>query len=79
MYGVYLKCDNCGKTIGGEDVTEKLQGIPTLTRFEGPKLRELAGIRGWAHALPDTDTCPICAMFFAMPVKALDTEPKPVV
>lgn len=43
MYGIYLKCEKCGKTIGGEDVTPKQQGIPTLSRFDG---------KNYAHLLP---------------------------
>lgn len=58
MYGIYLKCETCGKTIGGEDVTPKQQGIPTLTRWEGKKLRELAAERGWTSGESDTGYCP---------------------
>lgn len=61
MYGIYLKCDQCGATIGGEDVTPKQQGIPTLNRREGAKLRELAAVLyGWSHPESDTDLCPQC-------------------
>jgi len=61
MYGIYLKCEKCGKTIGGEDVTPKQQGIPTLGRFEGRRLRELAAERGWTHHPPNDDLCPECS------------------
>lgn len=62
MYGIYLKCEGCGATIGGEDVTPKQQSIPTLTRFEGVRLRELAALRGWVSvADADKDYCPVCA------------------
>lgn len=61
MYGIYLKCERCGKTIGGEDVTPKQQGIQTLKRWEGVRLRELAAERGWTHQPPDADPCPECS------------------
>lgn len=61
MYGIYLKCERCGKTIGGEDVTPKQQGIPTLTRRQGSKLRALAADLGWTHLAPDADLCPECS------------------
>jgi len=62
MYGIYLRCETCGKTLGGEDVTPKQQGIPTLTRHEGAKLRELASVVGWTHTPPDVDLCPACSI-----------------
>lgn len=61
MYGIYLECDQCGKTIGGEDVTPKMQGIPTLTRGQGRELRALAADRGWTHIAPEKDLCPDCS------------------
>jgi hypothetical protein len=61
MYGIYLKCEHCGTTIGGEDVTPKQQGIPTLTRWQGRELRERAAQRGWTHEPPDGDLCPECS------------------
>ena len=61
MYGIYLKCEHCGATIGGEDVTPKQQGIPTLGRFEGAALRTLAAEHGWTHEAQDVDYCPPCS------------------
>lgn len=62
MYGIYLKCEHCGKTIGGENVTPTQQGIPTLTRWQGRELRERAAQRGWTHRPPDSDLCTECSM-----------------
>jgi hypothetical protein len=61
MYGIYLKCESCGKTIGGEEVTPRHRGAPTLGRFDGAKLRALAADRGWTHEEPDSDFCPACS------------------
>lgn len=61
MYGIYLECERCGKTIGGEDVTPKQQGIPTLTRWQGRELSALAADRGWAYQAPNADLCPECS------------------
>jgi hypothetical protein len=58
--GIYLKCDNCGATIGGEQVTPKKQGIPPLNQWQGQTLRELASGLGWTQDAPDTDFCPGC-------------------
>jgi hypothetical protein len=60
MYGIYLKCERCQATIGGEHVTPAQQGIPTLQRGEGRKLREEAAKRGWRFVPPDSDYCPAC-------------------
>jgi hypothetical protein len=61
MYGIYLKCEQCGKTIGGEEVTPKQQGIPPLTRWQRTELRLLAADRGWTHQPRDYDFCPDCS------------------
>lgn len=58
MYGIYLKCEVCGATLGGEQVTPAEQGIPTLTHWQGRALREAAENRGWAFVPPDGDYCP---------------------
>lgn len=60
MYGIYLRCETCRKTIGGEQVTEKHE--PPLNRREGRRLRELAAERGWTHTPPDSDLCPDCSV-----------------
>lgn len=59
-YGIYLQCETCKATIGGEQVTPKQQGIPTLTRHESAILRKLAGDRGWLCLPGDLDYCPDC-------------------
>jgi len=61
MYGIYLECERCGATLGGENVTPKQQGIRTLNRFEGAELRALAADRGWTHEPPDADFCADCS------------------
>lgn len=60
MYGIYLRCETCGKTIGGEDVTPKQKGFEPLGRSDGRKLRALAAERGWTHYPYDDDYCPEC-------------------
>ena len=69
MHGIYLKCENCGATIGGEEVTPKQAGIPPLTWFERHKLRELAAERGWTHEPPDSDYCPACGFKASRPAR----------
>lgn len=59
MYGICLKCDRCGATIGGEQVTANPQ--PPLGRWEWEKLRAAAAERGWKFRPPGYDYCPECA------------------
>lgn len=61
MTGIHIKCEKCGKTLGGEEVTPRQQGIRTLVRGDGYKLRELAAPLGWVHTPPNDDLCPGCA------------------
>lgn len=44
-YGIYLKCDGCGATLGGEQVTANPE--PPLVTQQGGELRERAAERGW--------------------------------
>ena len=61
MYGIYLECDKCGNTIGGEEVTPRQQGVPTLTRHDGDRLRQLAADLGWTQPCEHCDHCPQCS------------------
>lgn len=67
MYGSYLKCETCPATIGGEEVTPRQQGIPTLRHGDSATLRRLAGERGWTtqklggYHYNDNDWCPACS------------------
>jgi hypothetical protein len=45
MTGIYIQCEQCDATLGGEQVTER--GTPTLSRSECARLREEAAKRGW--------------------------------
>jgi hypothetical protein len=57
MYGIYLKCESCGATLGGEQVSD-----PPLRTGEGAKLRAEAQARGWhCDRVWDEDLCPECA------------------
>lgn len=63
MYGIYLRCDKCNTaTIGGEEVTPRQQGVPTLKRSEGATLRARAAALGWKvpGGNEDFDLCPAC-------------------
>jgi hypothetical protein len=59
MYGIYLKCEQCGATIGGEQVTQNPE--PPLGRFKGVELRARAAALGWKFVPPDSDYCPTCS------------------
>jgi hypothetical protein len=57
MYGIYLKCESCTATLGGEQVSD-----PPLRTGEGATLRAAAEARGWrCDAARDKDLCPSCA------------------
>lgn len=73
MYGIYLKCETCGATVGGEEVTPREQGVPTLTRWQGRELRDRAAQRGWTHSRPDSDFCPACSPSTAKPSQFSET------
>lgn len=60
MYGIYLECEACKATIGGEEVTPSQQGMPTLDRHDGRILRQKASERGWKYLGGDQDYCPEC-------------------
>jgi hypothetical protein len=58
-YGCYLKCEGCGATIDGAQVTANPE--PPLTRWQGDELRKRAAERGWvSDRRADTDWCPAC-------------------
>jgi hypothetical protein len=61
MTGIYLKCDKCGATLGGEQVTDwsKPQG---LHWSESPALAKAARERGWTGNLDRNGPsyCPQC-------------------
>ena len=68
-YGCYLKCEGCGATIDGAQVTANPE--PPLTARQGAELRRRAALRGWTEAIgkpppnavyfdPHEDWCPTC-------------------
>jgi hypothetical protein len=57
--GIYLQCDQCGATLGGEEVTRGT-GKPPLNQWDRELLRELAQGFGWTHKKPDSDYCKEC-------------------
>lgn len=65
-YGCYLKCEGCGATIDGAQVTANPE--PPLTRWQGGELRKRAAERGWMTTpavgryglRDDDDWCPTC-------------------
>lgn len=69
MHGIYLKCECCPATIGGEQVTQNPE--PPLNRHQGVELRKRAKERGWIqctlpmgklqHHGDPGDLCPECA------------------
>lgn len=61
MPGIYLKCDACGATLGGEAVGSAERG-PSW--FQYSLLQDLARLRGWTGPLSrdsNSDRCPSCA------------------
>jgi hypothetical protein len=61
MTGIYLKCDKCGKTLGGEEVTTKERG---LHWGEWQTLKAAASQLGWTGPLTiesNEDRCPECS------------------
>lgn len=61
MTGIYLKCDKCGATLGGEEVTTATNG---LHWSHWPQLQAAARERGWTGPLTresDSDRCPECS------------------
>jgi hypothetical protein len=58
MYGIYLRCDNCNATLGGETFD------PPLDRWDEQKLRDEARRQGWTGLLTREsahDRCPACS------------------
>ena len=61
MTGIYLKCDKCGATLGGEEVTRDRNGLH-WSHFK--RLQEAARLLGWTGALDrdsNSDLCPECS------------------
>lgn len=61
MTGIYLKCDRCGATIDGAEVTRDPPGQRPLHWSQSPTLRREAAAMGWTHPEPDKDLCPACS------------------
>lgn len=60
MTGIYLKCDHCGATLGGEQVNAGVRG---LTWSQGRQLRDASRDLGWTgDELRDADVCPACSL-----------------
>ena len=60
MTGVYLKCNSCGKTLGGEEVTDATNGLHWSQRgFLQRKAKEF----GWTGEMNSNsyDLCPVCS------------------
>lgn len=69
MTGIYLKCEDCPTTIGGEEVTANGESAPN--RSGSVLLRKRAAERGWTSAIATVpgrrieqtfDWCPICSI-----------------
>lgn len=61
MPGIYLRCDSCGATLSGHEVSDKPRG---LHWSEAEKLREAARALGWTGPLTresNSDKCPACS------------------
>lgn len=85
MYGIYLQCECCTATIGGEQVTKNPE--PPLSRFQGDELRKRARERGWIQCtLPfghlqdwreePGDLCPIHAVMSSNDMQVLAEQMK---
>jgi hypothetical protein len=61
MTGIYLKCDNCGATIDGVEVTRDVPQQRPLLWSESHTLRMKAKELGWTEPFPDQDLCPSCS------------------
>lgn len=48
MTGIYIKCEKCAATLGGEQVTPRQQGMRPLRRGDDDKLRAAAAALGWS-------------------------------
>ena len=56
--GIYIRCDSCGKTIGGEECGEN-----GLLWNQSHKLQQFAMSKGWTGDLTresNNDKCPEC-------------------
>lgn len=72
MTGIYLKCNECGATLGGEQVTGPERPFG-LHWSEHHTLRTRAAERGWrVDASNDEDYCPNC-----VPLKGEQDGPTP--
>lgn len=61
MTGIYLRCDGCGATLGGEQVSPRPQGLGWA---DEAALRARARELGWTGPLTrssGTDLCPGCS------------------
>ena len=61
MTGIYLKCDKCGATLGGEEVTSDQKGLH-WSHFK--RLQKAARDLGWTGPLDresNSDLCPECS------------------
>lgn len=61
MTGIYLRCDECGATLGGEEVTTAEQG---LRWSQWRALQKAARELGWTGPLDwssESDKCPTCS------------------
>lgn len=58
MTGIYLQCEECIATIGGEEVCSDKLG---LHRSLHETLRALAWKRGWTTVDNKFDYCPTCS------------------
>lgn len=64
MTGIYLKCDECGNTFGGEEVEPKVNYPMGLHWSQSCLLKEEARKEGWTGALTresNSDKCPECS------------------
>lgn len=62
MTGIYLKCDSCGITLGGESVTKDANGLH-WSRWK--QLQDAARDLGWTGPLTresGADKCPKCSI-----------------
>lgn len=61
MPGIYIKCEKCGATIDGAEVTRDTPQQRPLHWSEAHTLRAKAKELGWTEPAKGEDLCPACS------------------